>query len=108
MKAKLALLEHRRLHIRARIAAQRLLLERQMGVLRGPAGVFDRARRVGVVIHDHAGAVALAGSVVMFLYRRRLVSSALAGWRLARRLGRLFSVWTIATAFMRRHPARLA
>ncbi|OGA33368.1 MAG: hypothetical protein A3G80_04875 [Betaproteobacteria bacterium RIFCSPLOWO2_12_FULL_62_13b] len=105
MKAKLAVLEHRRRHIRAKIAAQRGLLERRMAVLRGPAAVFDKARSIGVVIHDHAGTVALAGSVVMFLYRRRLLSSALAGWRLARKVSRLFGMWKTATVFMRRHPA---
>jgi hypothetical protein len=108
MRSSQAILEHRRRHIRAKIAAQRVLLAQQVGALRGPAAVFDKVRAFGVMIHTHAGMVALAGSVMMLLHRKRLLPSVVRGWRLARRLRRLFSVWKTATAFLRRHPAPAA
>jgi hypothetical protein len=105
VKARQVALESRRRHIRAKIAAQRLLLEQQMHVLEGPARVFDKVRAVGVTIHEHAGVFAAVTSVVMFLFRRRVVRSMVGGWRLARKLSRLLAFLRVATTFMRRHPA---
>jgi hypothetical protein len=106
MKQTHAQLEQRCRHLRARIAAQRMLFGQQLEALRGPAIAFDKARAVGMVVRQNAPLLALGGSVLMFLARGRLVSSVVGGVRLGRRVMKMMTLWKIATAFLRRHPGR--
>jgi hypothetical protein len=104
MRARVQMHQQRRRHIRAKIAAQRVILEQQLEVLRIPAMVFDKVRAAAVVIHDNGPLIAMAGSVVMFLMRRRLVSSVTGSVKLARKVMRALTLWKMATSFLRRHP----
>lgn len=107
MRQKQLQLERRRRSLRAKAAAQRLVFEQQMGALRGPAAVFDKARQVGILVRQNAPLLAFAGSLAMLLLRGRPIwSVAGSGWRLGRRAMRTLTLFKIATAFLRRHPGR--
>jgi hypothetical protein len=108
MKETHAQLEQRRRHLRAKIAAQRMLLEQQLDALHGAARVFDKARTVGMVVRQYAPLLAIAGSVVMFLARGRVVPSVAGGVRLSRRVMKMLTLFKLVTAFLRRHPRHRA
>jgi hypothetical protein len=106
MKQTRAQLEQRRRHLRAKIAAERMLFEQQLEGLRGPAAVIDKALAAGTLVRQNAPLIALAASAAMFLSRGRLLSSVTGGVRLSRRVMKMLTLWKFVAAFLRRHPPR--
>lgn len=64
------LLRRRRRLLAAKIAWQRVQLERELGALRGPLQVFAVARGVGEVLMRHAGLAGILAACAGFLLLR--------------------------------------
>lgn len=64
------LLQRRKRLLAAKIALQRVQLERDLGALRGPLQVFAAARGVGEALMRHAGLAGIVAAFAGFLLLR--------------------------------------
>jgi hypothetical protein len=84
MKLRSAELAERRERLQQRIAAQRVELERQLLVWRGPIQTLDVARRAGQRLRKQATVVLAVISALVLLTRGRGVGKVFVLFRLAR------------------------
>ncbi|MEO8717063.1 MAG: hypothetical protein ABI423_02450 [Burkholderiales bacterium] len=93
-------LRRHRYALAAKIAAQRLRLERELGDLRGPLLAFEVARGLGEALRRHAALAALiATGAALLLFRGGLLARARHALRLAARAVRW---WMLARLGWRR------
>jgi len=94
------LLRRRRRLLAAKIAVQRLQLERELGAVRGPLQVFAVARGLGEVLMRNAGlAAVVAACAGLLLLRGGLLARARRALQLA---GRAARWWMLARLGWRR------
>ncbi len=89
MRLRSAELAERRERLQHRIAAQRLELERELSVWRGPVHAFEVARHAGQRLRSQATAILTIASVLLVLSRGRVLGKLF----LALRWGRFAAKW---------------
>ena len=84
MRLRSAELAERRDRLQLRITAQRLELERQLGVWRGPIHAFEVARHAGERLRSQATAMLAIAGVLLVLSRGRVLGKLFLALRWAR------------------------
>jgi hypothetical protein len=84
MKLRSGELAERRERLQSRIAAQRLELERQLSVWRGPVHAFEIARHAGERLRSQATALVAIASALLLISRGRVVGKLFLALRWAR------------------------
>ena len=84
MRLRSAELAERREHLQRRIVAQRLELERQLSVWRGPIHAFEVARHAGQRLRSQATALIAIASALLLISRGRALGKLFLALRWAR------------------------
>jgi hypothetical protein len=84
MRLRSAQLAERRERLQQRIAAQRLELERQLVVWRGPIHAFEVARHAGERLRSQATALLAIGAALLVISRGRVLGKLFFALRWAR------------------------
>ncbi len=84
MRLRSGELAERRERLQHRIAAQRLELERQLSVWRGPVRAFEAARHAGERLRSQATALLAIGAALLVISRGRVLGKLLFALRWAR------------------------
>jgi hypothetical protein len=84
MKLRSEELAERRERLQSRIAAQRLELERQLSVWRGPIHAFEIARHAGERLRSQTTALVAIASALLLISRGRVVGKLFLALRWAR------------------------